>query len=374
VAGSLTDEQFLTRMQIDQRNSGLKVDYARLLGSSVIVNVGGSWSSEVEATTQNLSVFRGAGPGPEARSALEAERNIGALYGTAQFPLGPWTVKPGLRVEANDFEVQVAGLAIRAEDVTLFPSLHVNRKLTEDVSMTVSYSRRTNRPDAQRLNPFIQFSSDNSAQSGNPVLKPEHTDAFEARFDYVRQPFTLGLTVYDRETRDAWSQTTRLLSDSIFLTSYLNTGERSERGTEVSLRGSIRTQWKYTSTVNLFYNRQEAFTNDELQTRIDFNYSLNATIDYKTNPTNGRLSNELQLLLRHFGPQVFYDNRTSSFTQVDMTWRHPFSETVSFVLTVNDVFNSAATRTRLMAGNLQEISDYRGAGTVVRAALTYRFK
>lgn len=372
-ATALADSRYETLTGIKTESAGSKIDYVRPIGTSARFSSGLSWSRAEESTAQSLTVLEGVGPGADALDSLESVRDLAAVYATFQFPLAGWTTRPGVRIEHNDFEVRASGLSTRTDDLSVFPSLHLRRELSDDLTVNLSYSRRINRPDAQRLNPFIVFSSNTSARTGNPDLKPEFTNAFETRLEYRREKFSLDTTVYARQTTDAWSNSTELLSDLVFLTTYINTGERWERGAEFSARGQMGARWKYVVTANLMFNRQEVLVDGVAQPHDDFSYTAVSQLEYRTAPPDGAPPDEVQVSLRHFGPRLFYDRRTSSFTQVDLTWRHPLSESLSLVMSVNDVFDSASTRTRLLNGDIQELSDHRGSGTTLRTALVYRF-
>lgn len=370
-AGSSPDSRYRTQTAIRNDALNLTVDYVRPFGGSAQLASGMSWSEKDESTFQMLRVLEGEGPGPETASDLDATRNLAAAYGTVQFPLANWTVKPGLRIEHNEFVVRASGASTRTEDIYAFPSLHLRRKIGDDLAINLSYSRRVNRPDAQRLTPFITYSSSTSAQSGNPDLQPELTNAFEARFEYAKNGFSAEATIYERRTSDSWSQATQRLSDLVNLTSYINTGRRSERGGELSVRGTLGGRWKYMSSLNLF-STEQAIRDDTAQS--DFSYTVTSQLEYTMRQPESRPPSQVQLTMRHFGPRVFYDNRSSSFTQIDLIWRRPFSDNLSIVTTVSDLFNSAETRSRLTTPDIRERSVSRGAGTVVRAALVYRFK
>lgn len=372
-AAALADSRYETLTEIKTESAGTKIDYVRPIGTSSRFSSGLSWSSAEENTAQSLTVLEGVGPGVDALDGLESVRDLAAVYATFQFPVAGWTARPGVRIEHNDFEVRASGLSTRTDDLSVFPSLHLRRELSDDLTVNLSYSRRINRPDAQRLNPFIVFSSNTSARSGNPDLKPEFTNAFETRLEYRREKFSLDTTVYARQTTDTWSNSTELLSDLVFLTTYINTGERWERGAEFSARGQLGERWKYVITANLMFNRQDVLVDGAAQPRDDFSYTAVSQLEYRTAPPDGAPPDEVQVSLRHFGPRVFYDRRTSSFTQVDLTWRHPLGESLSLVTSVNDVFDSARTRTRLLNADIQELSDHRGSGTTLRTALVYRF-
>jgi hypothetical protein len=53
----------------------------------------------------------------------------------------------------------------------------------------LQYSRRVNRPSYQQQNPFIQYLDSLTYTRGNPLLKPELSDAYKFRLPIDNQPF-----------------------------------------------------------------------------------------------------------------------------------------------------------------------------------------
>jgi len=54
------------------------------------------------------------------------------------------------------------------------------RKLDESQTVKLSFTIRINRPDYSDLNPFINTSDPKNISTGNPILKPEIWDRYEA--------------------------------------------------------------------------------------------------------------------------------------------------------------------------------------------------
>lgn len=371
---AVTDNRYGETTDFETQGLSAKVDFDRPFGDSVLLAVGASWDREIEEIDQVLSILQGVGPGPALSYGIRRQRDTTAAYGTIQFSLGKWLVKPGLRIEGEDFDLRSPGSVDSGGDVASFPSVFVQRKLSDDLEFNLSYSRRISRPDIQKLSPYVVYSSETSARTGNPALRSENTDAYEARIDYTNDGFGLNLTIYDRRTSDVWVQQTLLTPDAISLTTTINAGERWDRGAEISVRGPWRARWKYNATVNLFSSRQQTLEAGMTRMRSDFTYTGNAQIEYRTNAEDGQQPDLLQLSLRYFGPQVQYQSSMSGLVRVDLTWRHPFSESVATVLSINDLLDSSDIETRLATSDLSEVTMSQGTGTTIRIALVYRFR
>lgn len=370
----LTDVRYNTEHNIINENVGAQLEYARPLGSWAKLSTGISWSSSYEGIEQSLTNIQGAAPSVDFANELSSRRSIGAVYGSIQFAVDKWTVRPGVRVEYDSFTVDAIGAAARINGIEFFPSLHVLYPFNDEIMFNASYSRRVNRPDAQRISPYIFYINQSTARSGNPALRPEFTESLEVRADYKAENVSLGLTAYGRRSSDIWSESTSVLSDGVLVGSYMNTGNRLDFGAEFSARGAVGQRLDYTLAANVFLSRQDVLSAGVIRPNSDISYTLTAQIDYEWPGPDGAPSDKLQLTARYLGPREFYDRRISSFTQVDLTWRRPISDRVSFVATVSDVFDSAATSSRLNTSSVREWVDYETAGTTVRVSIVYRWE
>src|SRR5690606_22750609 len=63
-----------------------------------------------------------------------------------------------------------------------FPTLHASYSFSPAQQIMASYTRRIDRPGGWALEPFETWSDANSVRRGNPALKPEYIDSYEAGF------------------------------------------------------------------------------------------------------------------------------------------------------------------------------------------------
>jgi outer membrane receptor protein involved in Fe transport len=112
------------------------------------------------------------------------KENIHALYTNVTGEIKKFGFEVGLRGEQT---VATGKQSIHDESfsrnyIQLFPSAFVNYKFTDDHMVKMSYSRRIDRPEYQRLNPFRNFIDQYTFQQGNPDLKPQMTDNFDLSY------------------------------------------------------------------------------------------------------------------------------------------------------------------------------------------------
>ncbi|MBK9591943.1 MAG: TonB-dependent receptor family protein [Crocinitomicaceae bacterium] len=65
---------------------------------------------------------------------------------------------------------------------SLYPSLHLVKPISKSTEITMSYSRRVNRPNLHALNPFSKYTDPLNLQVGNPELLPEYINSGEIGF------------------------------------------------------------------------------------------------------------------------------------------------------------------------------------------------
>ncbi|MCU0402410.1 MAG: outer membrane beta-barrel family protein, partial [Algoriphagus sp.] len=181
--------------------------------------------------------------------------NILAAYGILGNELGKWSYQAGLRAEYTDVEtILVETNEANPRDYTnLFPSGHLNYRLSEENAFQLSYSRRVRRPVYNDLSPYVTFSDQRNFFSGNPNLDPEFTDSYE--FGYIKylKKSTLFTTAYFRNTTDKIQRIRTVQDNGFSVTVPFNiTGEVSY-GLEFSGDYAATPWWKLDFNANFFY-------------------------------------------------------------------------------------------------------------------------
>jgi outer membrane receptor protein involved in Fe transport len=85
----------------------------------------------------------------------------------------------------------------------LVPSALAAYNLTDTRQVKASYSRRIQRPQTQLLNSFLFYEDPLNRFRGNPLLRPEYTDAYELGFQQSGKLGSLQLTPFYRHTEGA---------------------------------------------------------------------------------------------------------------------------------------------------------------------------
>lgn len=367
------DRRFATRHATTDEEITLKLDYERPLGGKRMLTVGGSWSLSDQEVDRGFETISGPAGGiaPYARR-LASQQDQAAIYTTLQFPALGWTLLPGLRYEAVDLDLDIPGVAPRIRDRDFFPSLHVSREMAKGTTVKFSYSRRVERRQSSDYDPRIEYSDTDSAWSGNPNLRPTFSDAYEAKLSRSAKGVSLDVTVYRRESHGEVTWINQLAPSGGVLGTQVNAGSIARRGGEASVRGSLGARLKYVATANLYQREGDRLDGGVLRRQTETSYDGSLQLDYKTAaPTNAE-AQQFQVSLKVFGPNQRLQSRTSSFYQMDFTWRRPVTRRVSGVLTVSDLFQTQKFRSREWGTGFVDQSETRNSAPRVRLSLTYR--
>ncbi len=287
---------------------------------------------------------------------LEYTENIAAAYfiGSGQF--GPLGLQVGLRGELSD----VTATLLKAETTNeqdyfnLFPSASVTYQLSEVNQMQVSYSRRLSRPYFRLLLPFSNFNNPRNNTVGNPTLRPEYTDSYEAGILRYLPEGSLLASVYYRYTTGVIERLVLPADDGTTIEYPVNLGNRNAYGVEVNFNYDVAEWWKFTADFNLY------------QAELEGSYE---ETDYAVEITswNGRATSILDLSDRlqsqvsfdYNAPQNIAQGRQLSTYAVDIgASLDIFNGKGTLTLSGRDLFNNRIERTIINQPDYESTSDF----------------
>jgi outer membrane cobalamin receptor len=345
-------------LSITQRNHWLfdrsQVDWDHPMRKGQILSIGGSW--DIQDTTQFYrfdSVGGDGSLGPDSVDQYHALSNTFAAYATFQQPVGKWTVMPGLRFETNSRRITSPGLPdVRVEHGDLFPTLHVQHALSKTLNLTLSYSKRIDRAPVQWLRPYSSVENIISISEGNPHLKDQSVDAYEANLHFHKNKVDAGLIVYDRETSRLWMQNYSVRPGGASIYAFINAGHRRDSGAEFDLSMPIAHRVKATVSVNLFDERGPVGSIDAPRTQKMFRYTSNGTLEWD-GPNKGKTPGDVaQLQWIYNGRARDFQFEAFSWNRLTLSYTHSFDPSLSLTGTF---IRSAPLRHNLEAPLVQEL-------------------
>jgi hypothetical protein len=158
------------------------IDVEKKLGGNVTLNAGAkyTWSR-----TDNAINYMSKLPGFDLKAnQFLYKESITALYASMLKGWGKWSAKLGLRTENYRYtgNSKTTGESIGRNKWDFFPSLYLQRKITDDHVLTLSAARRISRPDYRQLNPFVDISNPYYIEKGNPFLRPYFSVSTELEY------------------------------------------------------------------------------------------------------------------------------------------------------------------------------------------------
>jgi hypothetical protein len=346
-----------------------QVDWQHVMGREIL-SVGGTVRHR-EQNEQYRVTDDGShgGDGIDAVDQYRALDDAIAVYATFQQPIGSWTMMPGLRVEAHSRTISSPGAPdIKLDRIQAFPTFHVEHRFGKALDLTLSYSKRIDRPDVEKLRPYRQVENVLTSIQGNPHLEDQTTDAYEVNLHYRDKAVEAGLIVYDRETSRLWS-TAYTVIDSVSVYSFVNAGRRRNLGAEFNLGTPIVKHVKLNASVNLFDERAPIDTGAGVRTLGSFRYTTNATLEWDRPDRGGIPGDVAQLQWQYNSPSRQFQMRDLASAWLSPSYTHNFSRTISLTGTMTYATDN---RHRLLAPLVQEYYEQRSP-TEFRLKLTKTF-
>ncbi|MRG44176.1 outer membrane beta-barrel protein [Chitinophaga sp. SYP-B3965] len=284
----------------------------------------------------------------EYDSALSNNYNyseqINAAYVSYTGGFGNFGFQTGLRAEQSYYSGEMKNVKDANYKIDypigLFPSVFITQKFKGDHELQLNYSRRIQRPWFRDLLPNIQYNA-NSANRGNPALKPEFTNSFELSYlkDFDKKHNVL-VSVYYRNTNNAitnfYVDTTLNLDGQerkVVLNYPINADQRNSLGAELTVRNQITKGWDITTNLNASQTKISAqnlsnqgfvwFGKINSNTKLPWALTLQVTGEYES---------------RQINPQ----GEEAPEYQVDLAMKKDFLKKKNFSVSlgVTDIFNT----------------------------------
>ncbi|WP_231460652.1 outer membrane beta-barrel protein [Pedobacter sp. Leaf132] len=177
-----SDNLYRSLNGIDINLAAVKLDYTTNLWKgkletglkySMVSSSNDSRFLEVQQTSEILD--------PSRSNKFSFQERISSAYFNYKKQISKWQLQGGLRVEYSASIGQLEEISkvsgnqqrIDRNYTNLFPFLSANFKASPLHSLSLSYSKRIDRPAYQNLNPFIYLLDELSFWQGNPFLKPQ---------------------------------------------------------------------------------------------------------------------------------------------------------------------------------------------------------
>jgi len=209
--GSTTESKILTNQIGNIAVKSLKADYVHPFSTSAKLEIGLKTSLvKSDNDVRFYDVENGQNElDPDRSNHFIYEENINAAYGSYAKELKKWDFQCGLRMEQTitKGEQLATNETFSKNYINFFPNAVINRKFNDENSLSLSYTKRIDRPTYRQLNPFRIFVDSYTYVVGDPTLKPVITNLFELAYTFKGQYiFTLSYNKSKESITDIFVQ------------------------------------------------------------------------------------------------------------------------------------------------------------------------
>jgi outer membrane receptor protein involved in Fe transport len=314
--------------------------------------------------------------------------NIYAAYANLIFEKPVYELEAGLRAEYTDvyYDFDQANIYYNQNDAynyfKLFPNIRLSFKLNAGNKISIFYNRRVDRPGEPELRIFAKSDDHELLKIGNPYLRPQFTQTFEAGYKTKWKTGSAFLAGYYRIIDEPYmrvytADNTNPLYD-VLIKTYANTGSANNAGLELVISQKLLSFWKLSGNVN-YYKNKIAEYQGTLFFPTEQTFQI---IESSENTWNAKLNNQfdlandlsLQLTGIYMAPKNIPQGRELARASLDIGIKKKvFNNRGELSLSATDIFNSNGIRQEITAEGFRvEYRNYYET-QVVRMGLRYRF-
>lgn len=343
------------------------VDYVQ--SKSGRINIGSAFQFASEQ--QRLSVASGEeSQKVRLNYSIAGEWSEYALYATYQFGFLGGKLLPGLRLEQRKYEI--GSEPSQRSYRYFFPSLHLERPISKQITAYLSYSRRIAWVSIVDLDPNLRYSDPTTASVGNSLLRPELTDSFEGKLSARVSSNKIEVAGFHRKTRNLKATMVDVTEDNTVILKPYNSGVIKYYGLSAVTAGPILPRLRY--TMNLVWTKQDS---DEHALPLPYQVSGSqisgsGTIEYREGQQGKTNSDRIQLQVRYTGQTDVAATRISSTYAMSLSWAHTYSERLSSVLTLSDIPSPPRIRVSSRSNDLVFDQTSQSRGPRVKFSLVWK--
>lgn len=281
-----------------QKEKELQVDYTQPLNEKMTLGLGGKMNRTEVIGGAGIYSYKPAYKNyiydASLSNNLDYKQDVYALYGELGFSIGKIAdAKIGSRYERTEINSYYSNAQQQAGKHgynTFVPSIFFSKKLNDNATVKLSYSKRIERPDYGDLNPFINTTDPKNISAGNPYLKPEQGHRIELGYSYnFNKAGSVMVTAFYRKNEQDIQPfivfyPSIKIGDSVYTNVAVNT--RQNIGTEnnmgVNIFADIHIDAKLTLRSNLsMFKRHTINAIDAGYNSNSFNYRFNMNASYQ---------------------------------------------------------------------------------------------
>ncbi|WP_426061549.1 outer membrane beta-barrel protein [Hymenobacter sp. B1770] len=231
-----------------------KIDYVQALSKLLRLELGAKTS--LVTADNDLKFYTAEQLDLNRSNRFRYDENINAGYANLNYSQPKLTLQFGLRGEqtraVGKQDREVAFRDFTRNYFQLFPSAAIKRILSDKHELSMSLSRRIDRPSYGQLNPFIQIIDRTTFGGGNPELLPQTSYNLELTHTF-RQKYSAALTY--SITSDPLIRVVQPMAGNTVLSTIRNLDQQHYYALNLTAPADITKWWKIFNNAVLYYNR-----------------------------------------------------------------------------------------------------------------------
>jgi outer membrane receptor protein involved in Fe transport len=307
---------------------------------------------------------------PNVSNDFRYRQRVDAWYGQVQGPFRDWRAQAGVRIETARIDTYAitTGQTGGRNDFGVYPSLHLDRMLSDTANLSFAFSRRVTRPDPEALNPFIDHQDIHNLRAGNPDLLPQDTLDYEAAYTDSRGALSYGATAYYRFDRNKVTDVVEPVSDDVVLSTKANLPKSRSAGVEFSLNGKLGQALSYALSGNLFYTQIDASGLGQAGLSSTTGFNLKASLDYRLTTAD-----TAQVSFTRTDKRLTPQGWIGAINLVNIGYKHQLTPSLAVALTVTDLFDGQRQTRYVDTPALHDVYVRHQLGRIALLGLTYTF-
>ncbi len=191
------------------------------------------------------------------RNSYDYKEQIHAVYGIYSNSFGAFSFQTGLRAEQAiiDGTIETLNQTFTAKYFEVYPTVHLRYAFSELDELTLSYSRRIDRPRNNQLNPYRDRTDSLNIFYGNPNLRPQNHNSLELGLSKFIGKTMLMSNLFYRQNDNLISTITKLNPvTQVTESTYENVSKGVSYGVEVIGSHTINDWWRVNESFSYYNN------------------------------------------------------------------------------------------------------------------------
>ncbi|MBU4445926.1 outer membrane beta-barrel family protein, partial [bacterium] len=255
------------------------------------------------------------------------------------------------------------------KDWDIYPTLHSSYQFGGGQQFMASYSRRIKRVRGWYLEPFKTWMDAYNVRQGNPNLKPEYIDSYEAGYQKSIGKSLLSFETYYRVTHNKVERVRTVYDKDVFLQTFANVGKDYALGTELMISISPYKWWNLNIMGNIYDYRVKGELYDEPFNEGSFNWSTRVNNTFRLGK-----STRIQLNGNYSSPTVSAQGKNGGRFFTNLAVRQDFwNRKLSATLQLRDILGTAVHEFTSEGPGFYSYNKFSRQPRMLSFTLTYNF-